>query len=170
MSAERRANVKGGDEKLPRDRGATIMLGVPERAAKRGGDVSRKAIWWRIIFLFAVSFVLPAPATAEYIVTGKIRGQECTNYIVFESCTWRSIDVASGAGGRFFTLPQRYPEVSQHSEKKGRCWINIKSRRWGLISGSINLYSYVTFYEKLQDGSYEELDVEYLMFPCRKAD
>ncbi len=170
VSAERRANVKGGDEKLPREQDAAIMLGVPERAAKRGGDVSRKAIWWRIIFLFAVSFVLPAPANAEYIVTGKIRGQECTNYIVFESRTWRSIDVASGAGGRFFTLPQQYPEVSQHSEKNGRCWINIKSHLWGLISGAINPYSYVTFYEKQQDGSYEELDVEYLMFPCRKAD
>ena len=132
--------------------------------------MSRKAIWWRIIFLFAVSFVVPAPANAEYIVTGKIRGQECTSYIVFESCTWRSIDSAGGGSGRLYTLPRRYPEVSQHSEKKGRCWIDIKSRRWGLISGVINLFSDVTFYEKQKDGSYEELDVEYLMFPCRKAD
>ena len=132
--------------------------------------MSKKAIWRRVALLFAVSFVAPSPANAEYIVTGKIRGQECTSYIVIESCTWRSINAAKGEDGRLYTLAQRYAEVSQYSEKKDRCWIDIKSRRWGLISAIINLFSDVTFYEKQKDGSYEELDVEYLVFPCVKVE
>ena len=124
-------------------------------------------------FVATIAFawlVLPWPANAEYIVTGKIRGQQCTSYIVFDRCTMRSVDAIKGKDGTLYTVKRRYPKVSEHSEKKGLCWINIKSRGGGLISGVINLFSDVTFLEEQQDGSFKELDIEYLVFPCVKTD
>ena len=124
-------------------------------------------------FVATIAFawlVLPGPANADYIVTGKIRGQQCTSYIVFDHCSTRSIDAVKGKDGRLYTIKRRYPKVSDYSEKKGLCWINTKSRGGGLITGAMNLFLGVTFFEKKQDGSFKELDIEYLVFPCVKTD
>ena len=102
----------------------------------------------------------------EYIVLGKITGNECTSFVVFESCKRRTIDAVSGPEGKLYSVKSRYSQVSEYRD--GRCWINHKSLGGGLISGAINLFSNVQFYEKQTDGKYEKIDPEYLIFKCRK--
>ena len=107
------------------------------------------------------------PAMAEYLVTGQIRGNECSSYIFFSVCNFVTIDAAGDEKGKLYTLTQRYDEVSRFDSKKKKCWINVKTRGAGHISNVINMFFLVTFYTK-KDEEYIEVDPEYLVFPCVK--
>ena len=85
--------------------------------------------------------VMPMPATADYAVVGPIRGQECTSYLLFETCEMHSVDAVLGDDDKLHTLQRRYEAVSSHrveSDGTERCWIRLKARGQGLISGAIN--------------------------------
>ena len=56
----------------------------------------------RIIAVVGVLALLSAPASADYIAVGPIRGQECTSYILFESCEMYSVDAVLGDGDKLY--------------------------------------------------------------------
>lgn len=115
----------------------------------------------------AVITIIPTFAMADYIATGPIRGQECTSYIIFDSCKSRRIDAVEDDNGQPFTVKNNYSQVSDY--KNGRCWIKTKSVGGGLLSWATNALKAPVFLEKKKDGSYEKLDIEYLVFPCKKS-
>lgn len=118
--------------------------------------------------LLIIVFLIAAPciSMSAYYVTGKITGSECTNYMLFEKCEERNIDVVKGDDGRFYRLPERFKSVSSSN---GRiCWIRVKSKFGGAIGWGINMTK-PKFYEKQADGSYNHVDVESIVFSCRES-
>ena len=120
----------------------------------------------KVILLAAVMVMVSGEASADYTVVGKIKGHECTSYIIVEKCRQRTIDAIDGPDGRLYSVKRRYPSVSDF--KNGRCWIRIKSTGAGLISRAKNAFSNVQFYEKQANGQYEKIDPEYLVFKCHR--
>ena len=117
--------------------------------------------------------LLSAPASADYIAVGPIRGQECTSYVLFESCEMYSVDAVLGDGDKLYTIQTRYESVSDHKVLKDgteRCWIRLKAGGLGLWSKAANLFLADRFHTKTPDGEYEKIDVEYLVFKCKKTD
>lgn len=110
---------------------------------------------------------MPLVADARFCATGPIEGQECTG-IGIEVCSMMRIDAIEGEEGRLYTVSECYEEVSDYDARKGRCWITTKSRSWGLFSWVINAVNQPTFYHRNDAGEYEELDVEYVTFPCER--
>lgn len=100
---------------------------------------------------------------ADYYVTGKIRGSECTNYLVVSSCSFVNIDAVAGSDGKLFYLAKRYDEVSEFNGR--RCIVRVKSTGAGVWSGVINMFRNVTFFTK-KNKKFEEVDIDYLTFPC----
>lgn len=117
-------------------------------------------------FLTLILILFAASSHAEYIAKGKITGQECTSYIIVDSCKNRQIDAVKGDDGRLYSVKRRYQSVNEY--RGGRCWVHIKSRGMGLISNAINVFAGSQFYEKQPDGTYEEVDPEYITFKCKK--
>lgn len=113
------------------------------------------------------------PAWADYIAVGRFEGQECTSYILIERCKMRSVDAVEGKNGRLYTLQKRYSDVSRHWRRKSgqeMCTINIRRGHVGIWGEVAHLLSGTPdFYTKKPDGGYEKVDVEYLIFPCRKV-
>ena len=60
LSAERRANVKGGDEKLPREQGAAIMLGVLGAQQRGGRRVEERPMLNRLGWAGAFGYAIGA--------------------------------------------------------------------------------------------------------------
>ena len=121
-----------------------------------------------------VPLILSMSALADYLAVGPFSGEECTNYVVFDKCETHSVDAVEGEDGRLYTLQTRYPEVSRHWARKngtGMCRINLKAqRRVGFWDDAANmLFGGPDFYTKTSSGGYEKVDVEYIMFECRKT-
>ena len=117
--------------------------------------------------------VMPMTAAADYVVVGPIRGQECTSYLLFETCEMHSVDAVLGDDDKLHTLQRRYEAVSSHrveSDGTERCWIKLKARGQGLISGAINAVKrpYSPMFYTKTTGKYDPIDVESLTFKCRK--
>jgi hypothetical protein len=106
----------------------------------------------------------PGSAVADYYVTGRIEGQVCTSYIVFDTCSFVKIDAVKGDDGNLYTVTNRFSSVNEHHD--GRCWINTKSTGGGLISWGANFLMAPEFLTKTVDGTYEPVDAEYITFPC----
>ena len=60
LSAERRANVKGGNEKLPREQGAAIMLGVLGAQQRGGRRVEERPMLNRLGWAGAFGYAIGA--------------------------------------------------------------------------------------------------------------
>ena len=118
--------------------------------------MAKKFILFLIIVLFSTSVF------ADYIVTGKISGQVCKFGIL---CSFENFDAVK-KDNKFYSIKKRYSKVSDY--KNGRCWINIKSKKWGLFSDGINLFK-GGFYQKQPNGSYKKFKLDYITFPCKKS-
>ena len=126
-------------------------------------DVTRR---WAVIAIGVVAGLLSSSAAADYVATGQIEGQVCRGWVI-ESCRFAKVAAVAGDNGQLYTVRNRYDEVSDYDERRGRCWIEIKSRGAGYLSDALNALAAVQFYELSEAGQYEEIDVEYLTFPCR---
>ena len=104
---------------------------------------------------------------AEYCAVGKISGNVCKGFVI-EACKFVQVDAVKDDNGKLFTVKECYNDVSEHSESKGRCWINTKSKGGGDISWALNTATQPEFLHKNESGKYEEIDVEYLTFKCVK--
>ena len=118
--------------------------------------------------------VLPITASAAYIAVGPFQGEECTSYLVVDTCETHSVDAVGDDEGRLYTLPKQYQEVSKHWTRKNgteMCRINFKAqRRVGFWDEAANmLFGGPDFYTKTSGGGYEKVDVEYIAFECRKT-
>ncbi len=121
-----------------------------------------------IIFVFALyALIFPSKSKADYLVTGKIMGTECTNYAVFKSCSGgKSVDAVKGKDGKLYHLPNRFAEVSEYNGRN--CFIRLESMFGGAVGWLSEAMTNATFYERQSNGSYKELDLGYIRFRCRK--
>jgi hypothetical protein len=127
----------------------------------------------KIIFILFVTalFLFSKHSKADYIATGPISGIVCSG-LVFKSCPPTRVDAIEGKDGKLHSLSRSYREVSEFNGK--RCWIELKSGSNSRYGGS-GLWDFVanmfgeTFYQQQQDGSYKKIDVERLIFDCRKT-
>ncbi len=115
--------------------------------------------------LVGVLVLVVGLANADYLVTGKITGQECSGFVL-EVCSNRNVDAVEGDNGKLYHLAEIYSDVDDYDGK--RCWIRTKSKGLGLISKAIDAIGGDQFYEKEKDGRYVEIDVEYITFPCKR--
>lgn len=121
----------------------------------------------KTIILIAVYAVISvAPAWAEYVATGPIKGNVCRG-IGIEVCGLHRVVAVKGDDGRLYEVSTRYDSVTEYKEGSGRCWIKTKSSGGGIFSWGVNAIKQPTFLE-ITDGKYKELDVEYLTFRCVK--
>lgn len=119
----------------------------------------------RIFVSLSLMFLIFSEAHADYCAVGKIEGNVCKGFVI-ESCKFVRVDAVKGDNGKLFTVNECYSDVSEHSEGKGRCWINTKSKGGGAISWALNAATQPEFLHKNENGEYEEIDVEYLTFKC----
>lgn len=120
----------------------------------------------RQITIAALALMFPVTVIADYVATGDIEGQECIG-VGIESCSFVDIDAVEGEGGRLYTVKSRYREVTEYSSSKGRCWVDTKTKRLGVLGWAIDAVSGPTFYTEAE-GGFEEVDVDYITFPCRE--
>ena len=113
------------------------------------------------LFLF-LSLCFSNISKADYYVNGKIEGGH-KSYMGFV-LEIVSVD-AVGQKGKLFNLATVYKKVSEYNEIKKRCWIRTEL---GLIGKALNLFNNEQFWERKKDGSYRELNLEYITFPCIK--
>lgn len=119
-----------------------------------------------LLLAAAASFITAPMATAEYRVTGKITGQECTSFFVVDKCDNRNIDAVLGDDRKLHHVIDRFKNVDEY--KSGRCWIRIKTQKLGVVSRLYDAVTAPSFYEKQKDGQYKKVDVEYITFPCKE--
>ncbi len=117
------------------------------------------------IFAFGLLFLMLSEVQAEYCAVGQISGNVCKGFVI-ESCKFIRVDAVKDDNGKLFTVKECYSDVSEYSEGKGRCWINTKSKGGGAISWALNAATQPEFLHKNENGEYEEIDVEYLIFKC----
>ncbi len=106
-------------------------------------------------------------AHAEYIVTGDVRGNVCSGFVI-KSCEFRKLSAVKGDDGKLYELAKSFGSVDEYKSGINTCWIHTKSTNLGLISWGINTIRQPVFYEKTKLGKYEELDVDYVVFKCLK--
>lgn len=106
-------------------------------------------------------------AWAKYVVTGPIEGNVCHGFGI-EWCGLHKIDAVRGDGGRPYKVKTTFDSVTKFNETKGRCWIVTKSKGGGLLNWGVNVIKQPIFLEMTPTRKYEELDVEYVTFPCLK--
>jgi hypothetical protein len=140
------------------------------------GELALRAISWgtvmvrrMVIYLAligAFSSIFSSTAIAKYIATGPVIGNVCSfgGFV----CSFHSIDAVKGEDGKLYHLNRVYDDVSDYKPLQKKCWIQIKSKGLGFISRGINLFTN-EFFERKPNGSYEEIDVEYLVFDCEKV-
>lgn len=106
-------------------------------------------------------------AQADYFVTGQIEGNVCHGFGI-EWCRFHKIAAVKDGKGQLYEVKTRYESVGEYNENDKRCWVNTKSKGAGVVSWVANVRKNYTYLEKNSSGGYEELDVEYLTFPCTK--
>jgi len=99
---------------------------------------------------------------ADYYVTGQIQG--ANKKLLGLGFSIVNVDAVK-IDGEFYSLQKVYKKVSEYNKKKGRCWINTEL---GQIGKVLNLFRGHAFYEKMNDGSYRKLKLEYITFSCVK--
>lgn len=104
---------------------------------------------------------------AKYIATGPFEGNVCRG-IGIEVCDLRKIAAVRGDDGRLYEVTTTFDSVTEYSESKKRCWVTTKRKGGGLFSWAINAAKQPVFFERTTAGRLEEIDVDYLTFPCVK--
>ncbi|MFZ3040677.1 MAG: hypothetical protein WA108_02625 [Thiobacillus sp.] len=121
----------------------------------------------KALFLALCFSCFHSTAWAEYVATGPIEGNVCKGFGI-EWCSYREIAAVRGDGDRLYEVKTTYDSVTEYDKTKKRCWIKTKSKDGGLISWGVNALKQPVFLEKTSSGKLEELDVEYITFPCLK--
>lgn len=121
----------------------------------------------RVLFLALCFSCYQSTVWAEYVATGSIEGNVCRGFGI-EWCSYRKIVAVRGDDGRLYEVKTTYGSVTEHNETKKRCWIKTKSKGGGLISWGVNALKQPVFFGRTSSGKLEELDVEYITFPCQK--
>jgi hypothetical protein len=109
--------------------------------------------------------MLPVVAAADYAATGVIEGEVCHGFVL-ESCRMVPILAVKGKDGRLYTMTAHFAKVDDYNAGQHRCWIRTKSTGGGLLSWATNAALQPEFYTRNDGGQFEEVDVEYLTFPC----
>jgi len=110
------------------------------------------------------------PIKADYVAIGNITGMVCSG-MIFKSCPITRVDAVKGKDGKLYSLARRYEKVSEFNGR--RCWIELKSGANSRYGGA-GLWNYIsnmfgeTFYQRKADGSFKEIDVDRLIFDCKK--
>lgn len=118
--------------------------------------------------LLATFLSVPSPAHAEqYIATGAAWGSECTNYIIFDSCTMTLIAGTDDGKGNIVALPSAYESVDQYNEGDGKCWLRFQYRS-GWLGYLVTRLIGPNFVTKAADGEYQPVRPEFIVFPCVK--
>ena len=121
-----------------------------------------------LVIVVCTGFV--SSAQCAYVVEGEITGNVCRSWILFKSCKIVDVDAVDGEGGQKFSLKERYEKVDEFNRSTERCFIRL---------GRASLFSWMlswiwpnatgpVFYRKLEDGTFEKVDVEYVTFKCRE--
>lgn len=119
-----------------------------------------------LLIIFSILHIYNLPsANAEYCATGKFEGEVCKGFVI-ESCKSVTIDAVKGNDGQLYTLKKCYSSVSEYNPSTQRCWINSKSKGWGILSVAINTAKQPVFLHKEPSGKYEVVDAEYVTFNC----
>jgi hypothetical protein len=122
----------------------------------------------KLAVLFAIPlFLIATVSYADYCAVGEIKGNICKGFVI-ESCRHVRVDAVKGDDGRLFSVKTCYSEVSDYRESDDRCWIRTKSKGLGFWSSALNAAKQPEFFTKKENGEYEEIDVEYLVFKCVK--
>lgn len=107
-------------------------------------------------------------AHAAYLVNGKVEGQVCKG-VGIEVCEMREVSAVKDKEGRISPIAERFEDVTEYSESKKRCLIRTKASKASIIAwAASNKTDQPTFYERTPGGSYKEVDVRYVSFPCIK--
>ena len=133
----------------------------------------------RIIF-FLLMLMLAHPASATYYVTGEIigyaHGQIGKLFQAFVGPSPRKLYAVKGKDGNIHEIARVFEDSHvEYSKSRQSCRVMAKIPNDSanlLINGivaAVNTYRQPVFLGKNKDGSYEELDVEYLIFKCSKA-
>lgn len=121
----------------------------------------------KALFLALCIGCFHSAAWAKYVATGPIEGNVCHGFGI-EWCKFHKIAAVRGDGGRPYEVKTTYDSVTEYNETKGRCWIETKSKGGGLLNWGVNAIKQPIFLEITPSRKYEELDVEYITFPCIK--
>ena len=106
------------------------------------------------------------PSLADYVVTSEITGNDCWG-IGIKFCHTVKV-IAFKKDGEFYEMPTSFSTVSEYSEDKRRCSINIDTGIWTPTKWLTNKVTLPSFYIK-KDGELKEISPEYLSFNCRKT-
>lgn len=107
-------------------------------------------VFFKITFLIFLTF----PSFADYMATGQFRGQSCKGWGI-KVCKFINIYAVDDRSGKLFNLKKRYKRVDEFSND--HCYLYIKN----------NLLS-PNFYTKNSSGKFIKVDIEYLLFNCKK--
>jgi hypothetical protein len=121
--------------------------------------------------MFGILCLLPfslwhSSSFAKYLVEGQIEGSVCTNYIVFQTCKFVNVDAVQGDDGELFEIKTQFDNVTE--ENNGLCFIRLKYEGW--IAWALRKTVGPTFFTKKQDGQFEKIDLEYVVFKCKKQE
>jgi hypothetical protein len=120
-----------------------------------------------MLALALASATTSATASPMFVATGPIKGNACKGFVI-EWCRTYRIDGVKGKDGKLYTVKTEYDTVDEYNEQSKLCWIRTKSKGAGWLSLGINAVWQPVFVTKTDSGTYEELDVEYLVFSCAK--
>lgn len=116
-----------------------------------------------------IAVAVPSISYADYIAIGPIKGEECWSFGI-SRCKTYELHAVKGEDGKLHTIRRRYPDVGEYRGSDGRCWFHLKSRGGGILSGVVNIFMKdKEFYTRDKDGKYRQVDVQTIMFRCRKT-
>lgn len=116
--------------------------------------------------LLLYSLLVPSIAHTKYCVAGKVEAVECSGFII-ESCKFIRVDAVLDDNGNLYNVKECYSQVSDYKPELNRCWITTKSKGGGLLSWFTNVNTQPKFVHKNISGEYENIDANYITFPCR---
>src|SRR5947207_4100141 len=68
--------------------------------------------------------------SAKYIVNGKIEGNVCSNYLIFEACHTVEIKAVRGTDGELYTVGTEIEDADEFQEQSSQCLVRVKHDNW----------------------------------------
>jgi hypothetical protein len=119
------------------------------------------------ILAFGTLVLSSTSPSAAYLVDGKMEGQVCTNYYIFQRCRLVPLDAVEGEQGQPLVIRNRYETVSEYDSTSHTCWITLKRRSWFFgARGAVGQ----TFLTRTGDGKYQRAEPRFVVFPCRQVE
>lgn len=131
----------------------------------------------KIIILF-ISVFVSYEANAAYFATGEIYGYVYKNLLLRGVVTpgKRVVIGVKAKDGNVYEIAREYKDedIEEYTVRKGRgsCRVRTKIPNdsenliVNAVVAAVNSYKKITFVGLKEDGSHEELEVEYLIFDC----